>query len=220
MQPFPGKITRIEAQSKVRRHLGQRANVFIDDKFSFALDVNLVLERGLRSGTVLSATDLNELLRKDGDARAFARALHYLSYRPRSREEVRARLKRDEWPDEVIVRVLARLEEKQLTNDSDFAAQWIDHRTLSSRPRGAYLLRQELRHKGVDRETIEAALPDADAEIEHAVAAARPKLRQFPDLKDRAQRDKMIAFLQRRGFSFSTIKAALQVLQDEESEES
>lgn len=216
MSPFPGTITAIQAQSKVRRHLGQRANVFIDDKFSFALDVNLILNRGLKSGVILEAAQLDELLREDGDARAFARALHYLSYRPRSREEVRARLQRDAWPDEVIARVLARLAEKQLLNDADFASQWVDHRTLSSRPRGAYMLRQELRYKGVARETIEAALPDAEEEIEHAVAAARPKLRQFPDLKDRAQRDKMIAFLQRRGFSFSTVKTALQTIQDEE----
>jgi hypothetical protein len=70
----------------------------------------LAERHGLRPGLPIDAALLDQLLREDGDARAYARALHYLSYRPRSGQEITARLQRDEWPPAVIERVLERLQ--------------------------------------------------------------------------------------------------------------
>ncbi|HVF10971.1 MAG TPA: RecX family transcriptional regulator [Abditibacteriaceae bacterium] len=218
-QPFPGVITAIEPQAKVRRHLGQRVNVFISDRFSFALDASLAVRHGLRPEFFVTKELLEELLREDGDARAYARALHFMGYRVRSTAEVRARLERDEWPPEVIDRVLQRLAHEGLLNDTDFAATWVEHRSLS-RPRGTYALTQELRQKGVARDDIDAALPDSEQELENAVAALRPKLRLWQNLDERARQEKALGFLQRRGFNYSTARAALRRLEEAEETES
>lgn len=212
--PFPGTITAIEAQAKTRKHLGERVNIFINDRFSFALAVELVARYNLQPGVLLDDNRVEALLREDGDSRAYARALHFLSYRTRSSKEIRERLKRDEWTEEVIERVIERLQREKLLNDSHFAEVWVEHRSLS-RPRGAYMLRQELRQKGLNRETIDAALPDADQEIENAVAAVERKLRGWSTLDERTQRTKALEFLQRRGFNYSTARAALQRIEDE-----
>lgn len=213
-QPFPGTITKLQAQGKLRRHLGLRINVFVDEKFSFAIDRELALNRGLRAGVELSAERLEELLREDGDARARARALHFLSYRARSSQEIRDRLKRDEWPDEVIARVVERLQREKLLSDADFAAAWIQSRTLS-RPRGERALRQELRQKGVAREEIEAALPDAEAEIDNAVTWIESRRRMWEGLEGRERDTKMLGILQRRGFGYSTARAAIKRVDEE-----
>lgn len=214
-EPFPGTISAVVAQERKRAGLGQRVNVFIGGKFSFALDANLAMDRGLRPGLVLDDFALGELLREDGDARALAGALQFLSFRLRSRSEVEKRLQRDEWPNEVIQRVLAKLERNGVLNDDNFAAAWVDSRSLY-RPRGARALQQELRMKGVDKETIEAALPDSDQEQQNAVAAVRRKWENWEGLEDRERRDKAMAFLQRRGFSFSVVRAAVRELEEEE----
>jgi len=216
--PFPGTITHVEAQAKTRKHLGERANVFINDRFSFALAVELVLRYDLQTGVVIDEARLDALLREDGDSRAYARALHFLGYRTRSAKEITERLKRDEWTDEVIERVIARLIHEKYLNDSHFAEVWVEHRTIS-RPRGAYMLRQELRQKGVASETIDAALPDADQELENAVAAVERKLRTWEKLDERTRRTKALEFLQRRGFTYGVARAALQRI-DEEAENS
>ena len=216
-QPFPGIITAVEPQAKTRRHLGPRVNVFVDDKFSFALDAELARRRGLHPDVRLDAATLNELLAEDGDARAYARALFFLGYRIRSAQEIRARLQRDEWPDEVIERVLARLRDEKLVDDVHFAAAWVENRSLY-RPRGARALKQELRQKGVGREEIEAALPDDEMEIENAITAVRPKLRLWTALEGRERQKKIYDFLMRRGFNFGTAKAALRRLEEEDSE--
>jgi len=212
--PFPGTITAIEAQTKTRKHLGERVNVFINDRFSFAIAAELVARYNLQPGVLLDAARLDALLREDGDSRAYARALHFLSYRTRSSKEIRERLKRDEWTDEVIERVVERLQREKLLNDSHFAEVWVEHRSLS-RPRGAYQLRQELRQKGVDRETIDAALPDADQELENAVAAVERKMRSWSTLDERTRQTKALEFLQRRGFNYSVARAALRRIAEE-----
>lgn len=215
-QPFPGYITAIEPQAKTRKHLGQRLNVFVNERFSFAIDASLVARHDLHPGMELDAVALSALLQADGDARAYARALHFLSYRTRSTAEVRSRLERDAWPEEVIARVIERLATEQLLNDTTFAAAWVEHRSLS-RPRGARALRQELRHKGVGREEVDAALPDSEQEVENAVVAMQSKLRLWAGLEERERNQKIIQFLQRRGFNYGTAKAALaQIEQDEE----
>ncbi len=214
-QPHAGTITAVVAQERVRKHLGTRINIFVDDTFSFALDRDLVIQYGLRRGLVLSPTNLEKLLQHDGEARAYARALHFLSYRSRSSKEIRERLARDEWPETVINRVLERLARDGLVNDQDFANLWVENRS-HSKPRGSRLLRQELRAKGVESETIAQSLPDDEQERANAVEALRPQQRKWQELEERAQRDKAIAFLQRRGFGFSVALAALRMLKEEE----
>ena len=207
-QPFPGFISSVEAQSKTRKHLGVRVNVFVNEKFSFALDAALANRRGLTAGRQISSDELTALLAEDGDAKAYARALHFLGYRIRSAQEISTRLKRDEWPDDVIERVLARLVEEKLLDDSQFAAAWVENRT-QHRPRGARLLKQELRQKGVEKETIEAALPASEDESENAFVALQPKWRLWGKLEERERDRKAIEYLQRRGFAFSVARAAV-----------
>jgi regulatory protein len=130
-EPFPGVVSSVVAQPKTRRHLGQRVNVFIDGKFSFALALELALDYGLRPKFVITSALLEEMLRRDGDARAYARALNHLSYRVRSTKEIHDKLLKDEFPDVVIQRVLERLAKEGQLNDENFAAMWVENRTLS-----------------------------------------------------------------------------------------
>lgn len=212
-QPFPGPISSVEAQQK-RRRLGARVNVFIDGRFSFALAADLAFKYGLKPDLVIDQKFLSQLLAEDGDMRALAAALNFIGYRPRASEEVRKRLERDEWPDEVIARVLAKLAEQKLLDDADFANLWVESRSRS-KPRGARLLQQELRQKGVARDDIQAAMPDADEEVANAVAALEKQMRRWENLEERDQKQKAIAFLQRRGFGFGTARSAWEKTREE-----
>lgn len=214
-EPFPGVISSVVAQPKTRRHLGTRVNVFIDEKFSFALAVELAIDFGLKPGFVITPQLLDELLRRDGDARAYARALNFLSYRARSSKEVRDKLLKDEFPETVVVRVLENLHLNGELNDAKFSDLWVESRSRS-RPKGAQMLKQELRQKGVDRETIDASLPDSDEELANCIEALRPNLRKWNGLETRERQNKAFAWAQRRGFGFSVARNALRVLDEED----
>jgi regulatory protein len=206
-QLFPGEISAIVAQERVKKHLGPRANVFIDGKFSFALSLELVYKHGLKPEMMLSEAQIGDFLREDGEAKAFITAANFLGFRARSRDEIRKRLERDEWSEEVIARVIERLVELKLLDDAQFAADWVGARERS-KPRGAHLLKQELRQKGIAKEEIEAALPDANAEIENAVFALSKVARKLEGYEGREQMQKAVELLARRGFGFSAAKTA------------
>lgn len=218
--PFSGKITLIEAQQKTRAHLGARANVFIGGRFSFALGLETIGKHGLRPDVEISPEFLEQLLREDGQSKALATALTFLGHRPRSEAEIRTRLARDEWSEPVILAVLEKLRAAHLVDDGSFAQGWVDNRSRF-KPRGARMLTHELRQKGVARENIEAALPDADEEVDNALLALRKTARKWENIADeREKQKKAIDFLARRGFGFSAAKTAWTRFgeEDEESE--
>ncbi len=213
--PFPGTITLIEAQQKTRAHLGPRANVFIGGKFSFALSLEVVGKHGLRPGLEINAAFLEQLLREDGQSKALATALTFLGHRARSEAEIRKRLERDEWSEPVVEAVLIKLRDAKLVDDSS----WVDNRSRF-KPRGARMLQQELRQKGVARDDIEAALPDSDEEVENALLALQKTARKWQAVPDERERQKKaIDFLARRGFGFSAAREAWRRLGEEEEAE-
>lgn len=217
-QTFPGVITRVVAQEHARKHLGQRVNVFIADRFSFALSAELAFKHGLRPGLEINPQFLDTLLREDGETKALTVALNFIGFRPRSSSEVRTRLARDEWPDTVIDAVLAKLQDLSLLNDAEFATRWVESRS-TFKPRGGRLLQQELRQKGVAKEDIEAALPDSETEVENALAALRKLERKLAPHEGREQERKAIEMLGRKGFNFGTSRDAWRRLQEQDEED-
>ena len=217
------KITAIASQSRLRAHLGTRVNISLDGRFAFAIDAEVARRFELRIGKELSPQDIAALEAEDGTAKALALAINFLGYRARSSHEIRERLKRDEaWGEETIARVLEKLAALNLVSDRAFAQSWIESRSRS-KPRGSYALRAELRQKGVGREDIEAALqeavPDDEAEVENALSALQGKARTWEKLEGREREQKMLGFLQRRGFSFGVGKSAIKKLDEPDEEE-
>jgi regulatory protein len=214
-----GRVTAIESQKRTRKYLGTRVNVFLDDAFGFAIDAELARAQVLRIGRELSREQVEELLRLDGEARALAKALNFIGFRPRSTREVRDRLKRDGCGEDVIERVVQRLQKMKALGDAEFAQAWVESRTVS-KPRGPRALQQELRQKGVGREEIDvavsASMPDAQSEVEVAVAALQTKTRTWERLEGRDREQKMLGFLQRRGFGFSSARSAIKQFDEED----
>ena len=142
-------------------------------------------------------------------------ALRLLGVRARSRHEMRERLLRRGFEDDVVNDVMARLDRAGLLDDSDFAAEWVRSRHAHS-GRGRIALKQELRTKGIDAEVIDEVLADINPEAERANAAqmAAKKLATMRvDLTDRAERDKvyrrLAGMLSRRGYDQSTVIAVV-----------
>ena len=98
-----------------------RINLFVDGRFLMGVNTVIVLQLGLRLEQELSPEQLEQLQSEEVEQRAVDRALNYLSYRPRSREEVRRYLRRKETPPEIIETALARLDRLDFVNDRTFA---------------------------------------------------------------------------------------------------
>jgi regulatory protein len=142
--------------------------------------------------------------------------MRLIESRPRSTVELQQRLRRKEFPAPAIEHAVARLLDLGLLDDAEFSRLWVDNRR-AFRPRGSLALRDELRRKGVSRELIDAALADegdgqeaAAQEAERARTLARAALRRYASAADRFSFQRRLgAYLQRRGFTFETIRPIL-----------
>lgn len=197
-----GKITKLEVQKKNK----ERVNIFIDDDFALAVTLNVALE--LKKGQFLSDADLERLRRQDERHKAYDRALFYLGFRARSRAEMERYLREKEFSQATIEATLVRLTGEGYLNDAAFAQGWTGSRQRT-RPKSRRALRHELRQKGIDQASIEAALTDVD-EDEAAASALSAKLRQWQHLDEETYFKKAMGFLGRRGFSYPVARAAVE----------
>lgn len=208
------QITALEPQEKHP----DRYSLYLDGRFTLGLDGAAVAAAGLYVGLELSAADLERLRDTEAERRLWDAALRFLAPRPRSRAEVRRRLlaprRGREAPDaQAVERVLERLQEQGLLDDQQFAAFWVENRDRFS-PRGARAIAQELRQRGVSRETVEeATAPELDEE--RALAAGRQRLRAVAGLDFADFRARLGPFLLRRGFSYEVAREAVRHLWDE-----
>ena len=137
-----------------------------------------------------------------------------LSYRPRSVAEVRSRLRRKGYDPALLEEALQRLEDQKVLNDDDFARYWVENRQ-AHRPRGARALRAELRTKGVDRDVIDASLPEPEEEEPAAYQAGQRKAESLRGLDWQTFRQRLGRYLVRRGFGYGTTSTVVRRLWDD-----
>jgi len=111
--------------------------------------------------------------------------------------------------EKIFEEVIARLYELKYLDDEAFAKDYI-HNRMALKPRGKFLLKRELRLKGLNLETIEAALNAI--EIDEAFAAEtvlkkyHKKLAKFDGI---ARKNRAYQLLASRGFNHDAIYKAV-----------
>ena len=120
--------------------------------------------------------------------------------------------------DQVAEQVIARLQARGALDDAAYAHAYLTSR-LASRGYGPQRLRQELHQRGIGRVLVEEAVQQ-DLAAQDVLAAARaqaakrwPRLARETDLVKRRQ--KLWAFLRRRGFPAAIVQQVLTEVAEE-----
>ena len=186
----------------VQKKNPDRVNIYLDGEFAFGL--TRLVAAWLKVGQELSDEKIEKLLQDDGFEIVFQKIMHFLSYRPRTEKEVRQHMQASGYEAGLIDEVIEQMKAKEIINDLAFAKTWIENRNLH-RPRGRKALAIELQQKGVDRGAIDEVLTGFGDETENALSSARKYARRL-DIEDWTKfREKLGAFLSRRGFTYETI---------------
>jgi regulatory protein len=204
--------------SAVRTVRGGAVAIEVDGLPWLTVSYEAALAHGLLRGLPVDAQTAAALLAFDERRKAYEAALLLISYRPRSESELRSRLARRGLSAEAVAEAIERVRRAGLLDDAAFARAWVDDRA-SARGRGKRTLAAELRAKGVDAEAADAALASID-EGTRAIEAARQRSARLGDVTWREFQQKLGAFLNRRGFGYETINAALRELWRERQDES
>ena len=205
----------VRTVTALRAHRKKLIRVYLDGEYAFSVRPNLA--KGLQVGEELETELIESLRQKDAFEAARDRALHFLSFRPRSEDEVRRFLTKKGCDSAVVSDVLKRLGDAALLNDAQFAAFWVENRE-TFRPKGLFGLRYELREKGVADDIIDEALAGLNP-AQSAYRAAAPRAARMAHLERDVFFRRLTGFLQRRGFAYEVIGATVRKLWDEMNDE-
>ena len=139
---------------------------------------------------------------------AFNYSLKYLSFRNRSTKEIKDYLARKKFEDATIAASIEKLNELKFLNDEEFARSWIESRQ-KHKGKSKFVLKQELRMKGIDKSMIDHTLGNAQDDFETAKILFLKKKKKLGNLPPEEFKKKMIGFLSRKGFGWGIINKLL-----------
>ena len=173
-----GKITKIEQQKKRKN----RYSIFVDGKYSFSVDAEILLQHNLSAGQSVSEKQIEELIEEDELKRGKIQAFRYLANRDHSEKELADKLKKKAFAEPVIRNVITDLKEKHFLNDTAFAEIFARNR-LIQKPVGHRQLRFDLVKKGISEtildETLTAVYEEFnESELARQLAEKKMKLLQ------------------------------------------
>lgn len=184
-----------------------RLALFFDEEFAFSVDLETLAQFGLQKDMELTEEELDELMEQTQYKKAKDRAFRLLGYKSYTRHLLRQRLLQEDFPQEIVLDVLDRLEELGLIDDLDYARRCASD-LLHLKKYSLSRVRQELRHRGVDDADIEDALSTVDCDpLEQIRQVIEKKYRSA--LADEKGRRRAVNGLQRLGYSYSLIRQAL-----------
>ncbi|MBQ1388845.1 MAG: regulatory protein RecX [Clostridia bacterium] len=185
--------------------------VYIDGEYAMKLDTQILFEECVKVGSVVDDDRLHDLIEKSEYKRAKEKALWLLSQRDYSRKKLTEKLKA-EASEDVCEKVCERMEEVGLLNDESYAKR-LSHDLIHIKRLSTRGALYKLLEKGIDRELAEEVLSEFDTDpVEQLVEIIE---RKYSDkLADEKLRRRTVAALQRLGYSWSDIKAAIEKFEE------
>jgi regulatory protein len=146
-------------------------------------------------------------------SRAKKYSFRLLAIRARSKEELKKRLNKKGFDKQVTEKVIAYLEDLGYLNDREFARTWVRSRQLTH-PLGISALKYKLKTKGISEDIVGEVLEDYDLSQERSLALilAQKQLRRYQGHNREKCRQRLYAFLKRRGFEHELILELLDEL--------
>ncbi|WP_057809808.1 recombination regulator RecX [Furfurilactobacillus siliginis] len=205
----------IEAQKRAGRY-----NVYLDGKYAFPISESVMIKFQIFKGMEIDQKLQEQIIAADDVARAYNRALDYLSGQLRSEREVEEKLASLEIEPGVITDTLQRLRDLRLVDDQAYANAYV--RTIrNTSDKGPIVIRQNLRRKGIGENLIDRALEEfaGDEQVENGVTVANKLAKHYARKPFSTQKQKVIQGLMTKGFTREVIDQVMSQLELERDDE-
>jgi regulatory protein len=177
------------------------------------LTIDFVAEQRIAKGREITRTMAGEIVTAVNRTLVLDKALDLLAVRARSGRDLRTRLRHAAAPDAEITWAIDRLVRQGLLDDAAYARQVARAKVLG----GGVSRRKvvtELRRRGIPAETadeaIDATLTEVDLDEEGAALhAAQKRMRALSALEPKQQRQRLYAYLARRGFESEVVRRVI-----------
>jgi len=143
----------------------------------------------------------------------YNRVLRFLSFRVRSEKEIEDYLQKKKVEESIVKKIIEKLKKYRFLNDAEFTRIWIEQRT-KLKPRAWRIIQFELKRKGISEEIIQGSKIKVQSDLESAKILVQRKMLRYKNLPKQEIYQKLGRFLAGKGFSWDTIKKAIELTID------
>ena len=197
------KITAIKAQLKNEN----RVSIFVENKYSFSLTLDQLLEQKLKKDREIDDARIKELKKLSDEGKLKARALEWLMNRPHSRREFRDYMFKKQAEKELMIAWEEEFAQKNYLNDENFARWFAENRLRKKKSKRAIIA--ELMSKGVPKQMSEHVLSDLIGDEVNDKESLRALIGKLKTRTRYQDEEKLKRYLVTKGFQYSDIKDAL-----------
>lgn len=196
-----GVITKIEEQKNKNR-----VNIFVDDSFFCGLEKETAVIFGLKLNKEVDEKELEQAVIKSEEKRSFEKAISLIEKKMNTKKELKDKLLKRGFSEDCIKSTINKLEEYHYIDDDLYAKLFIEQNPNLSKK----MISNKLMQKGINKEIIEKNLLciDNETEYENCMALAK-KFLKTSKIENFNDKQKFMAKLVRRGFSFDIIKKVM-----------
>ncbi len=188
-----------------------RCRISIEEEPAFVLYRGEMRRLGIREGEAVSEESIREIREEILPGRAKRRAMNLLQSRDYTEAGLREKLRAGDYPEDCIEEALVYVKSYGYVDDRRYAGDYIAcYLDRKSRMR----IEQDLMRKGIAKEVISAAFDELEEQgteqDESAVIHSLLEKKKYdPQTATRQEKQRMYAFLYRRGFHCEAINRAL-----------
>lgn len=187
--------------------------ITLDDGSEVLVSYQTYMKKNLTRGMILSEDLVLALKKEDEMKQALFQAQHFLSYRPRTRFELEANLRKKKFQDPAIQSALEILESQGLIDEAAFAQAYAQEKSKLQKFSKKRIL-FDLQAKRLDPDVIDQALDAISEEDEYdkALALAKKHTRSR-DLAAYKNRQRTYRYLMGKGFTYDLVKRVMDDLE-------
>ena len=195
-------VTNIESITKTKYR------VYIDDEFAFVLYKGELFKYQIHKDEEISEETIAGIKKEVLVKRAKLRAMHLLNAMPRTEQQLREKLAQNEYPEDVIEAAVSYVKSFGYINDEAYIRNFIISKKNSKSKREIVML---LGQKGLRGEIVDNIVEEMYAEESElsTIKEIMRKKRWNPSEMEEKEKQKMLAYLMRKGFSYEEIRRAL-----------
>lgn len=192
--------------TKIESGKNKRYRVFGDDTYLFALYRNELKHYQIEENAMIEDSVISSILDEIIYKRAKERALYLLEKRPLTVSGLRDKLRYHDYPEAVVEKVIAFLEQYHYLDDMDYVRMYTgSYSSKKSKKKIVY----DLMRKGISKSLIDIYFEENEYSEQEGFEKQFERYVRGKDLGDLAIRQKVFRYFYGKGFTVSMIETAL-----------
>ncbi len=205
------KITSIQEQLKNKT----RVNVYINNTYSFSCNKEIIVKYKLKEGLNINKDDITQLVEETNKKHSFEMALHYLSFKSRTKQEIINYLLKKGFENNIINNTIEKLTLYKFVDDKKHAINFINN-AIREKKKSSSLVKTELIKKGIDIQIVEECISIFSYNIDLDIAneISKKYFNKKQNLPFKQFKDKLSQLLLRKGFSWEIVNKCISNLEN------